>query len=198
MRNINPNQFALPGMEHLSHPGAPYLPKGVAFQMHHEDFKGGFYDPDAVIHRHTLHAYPHVGGRKYDPVHDAGNSLGTLEWAGHKDTLSHYPGQIAMVERAYGANDWRQKTKGLMTAMYHMGHQLNMGQSTVPLHSPERTAEGEAWSKKVGGPRPEREDYGWKPPIGIHPYEHRNLSHQQFRPKGQQRLPSMGPTTGIK
>ena len=77
--------------------------------------------------------------------------------------------------------------------MYKMGHGLNMGQTTVPVHSPERSSEGDAWSKKVGDPahRPPLLDFSWKPPEGIHPYE-RHGSPRQFKPPGNDQLPLPG------
>jgi len=190
MRNISPNQFALPGMEGLSHPGARHLPKGISF--HHVEEKDPFYGHSNFLYAHKM------SPEKFTPQVHHGNALGHIQWAGSTATKTsqgaNYPGEIEYVERAYGA----ERHKGLMTDLYRMGHELNMGQGTVPIHSPTRTPEGEEWSKKVGGPRPKVGDYGWKPPVGVHPYEHRNISQQQFRPKGQQKLPGMGALTGMK
>lgn len=184
MRNLSPNQFALPGMEHLAHPGARHVAQGVSFHMDNRRVAGETTEGFAALHRHTLIAHT-MSPDTFEPDAHIGNALGHIEWAGKDDTFSKYPGQINMVERAYGASDMKAKTKGLMTDMYHMGHQMDMGQSTVPVHSPERTSYGESWSKKVGGPRPKRGEDDWKPPRGIHPYE-RNAGAQFKRYKPMQ------------
>jgi len=167
VRNLNINQFALPGMEHLAHPGARHLAAGTMFHLATE--KQLEDTPWAgPHHRHTL--YAHNMGAQFDPDRHHGNAQGWMEWAGQHDPphMSKYPGEIQMVERGYGME---RPTKGLMSDMYRMGHQMNMGQSTVPLHSPTRTPEGEAWSAKIGGPRPPMNDHDWRPPKGLHPYE---------------------------
>jgi len=182
VRNINVNQFALPGMEEHAHPGARHLKSGVMF--HHETTAGrdiedpSFHNPGE--HRHWLFA--HRMGAAFDPSKHIGNALGHIQWAGEHDQHSFYPGEIQYIERQYGG----EHRRGLMTDLYKMGHEVNFGQSTVPTHSPTRTPEGERWSKNVGGPRPERKDYDWKPPEGIHPYEQRNLQTSQFKPPPEQ------------
>lgn len=139
-------------------------------------------------HRHTL--YAHNMGSQFDPDRHHGNALGWMEWAGQHEPNAQYPGEIQMVERGYGMD---RPAKGLMTDLYRIGHEVNMGQSTVPLHSPNRTPEGEAWSAKVGGPRPRLNDFRWQPPAGIHPYEQK-LQKAQFheQPGTQPTLPGMG------
>ena len=70
---------------------------------------------------------------------------------------------------------------------------MNLHQETVPIHSTDRLDPGEKWSSKVGSAdiRPERDEYGYQPPEGIHPYEQRaqreELKGAQFQP--QQTLP---------
>lgn len=159
--NIHPGQFALPGLEHHAHPGAPFLPKGITFSQHESK------DP---IYGHSHYLYAHKMGSQFNPELHHGNALGHLQWAGSEAPPHQgvrYPGEIEYVERAYGA----ERHRGLMTAMYHLAHQLDVGQTTVPVHSATRTPEGEEWSAKVGGPRPTMGDYAWRPPAGIHPFE---------------------------
>jgi len=154
-------------MEHLSHPGAPFVAQGASFHL--STFKGTIdtLKGDKLAHTHSL--YAHTMGDKFDPDKHMGNTLGQLHWAGQHDETSRYPGEINWVNRGHG----EQRMKGVISAMYHLGSQANMGQTTVPVHSPERSPEGEEWSAKVGGPRPPRGVNSWRPPEGIHPYEHR-------------------------
>lgn len=183
MRNLNINQFALPGMEGMAHPGARHLAKGITFTPEHaqghyppEVRREGGYNTTVTPQAHVHRLYAHKMGAQFDPERHHGNALGFIEWAGQHDQGSRqdepgqmYPGEIKMVERSY--DPAADRSKGLMTDLYRMGHEMSFGQSTVPLHSPERTPQGESWSKKVGGPRPRVGDTDWTPPKGIHPYE---------------------------
>jgi hypothetical protein len=164
LRALSPNQFALPGMEHLAHPLAGHVAAGVHFTMEH----------------------PH-GEHELTARSASGGGLGSLAWAGKHGPGAQYPGEISTVVR-HPATPKKDFRPGLMTDLYKAGHQLNMGQDTVPVHSPTRTEAGEAWSKKVGGPRPERHDWAWRPPAGIHPFEQRNIQPQQFKTEGQMHL----------
>jgi hypothetical protein len=217
MRNINLNQFALPGMEEHAHPGARHLAKGVSFHTS-TDYT---YRPPAgsTDWRQHKQAYGHMlyaSGKK-------GETLGELHWAGqaaHRPlgkpagSGGHYPGEITWVESkrartkanptgaAYiptKSGNWRKAPnphKGLMTDMFHMAHGMQFGQSTVPVHSADRTREGEAWATKVGPAHltPKRYDDDWRPPVGIHPFERQ--AHQAIvdhlakrsRTEGQQHL----------
>jgi len=195
--NVSPNQFALPGMEHISHAGAPFLAEGVKFHTstdytYSNTPSGADWRAHKEPHEHSLIAFGKTG-----------QTVGELHWAGsgqHRRSASagHYPGEVTWVGRPETrAEDiyrdekegvWKRKEplphRGIMTAMFHMGHQVNMGQSTVPVHSADRTAAGEMWSEKVGSPelRPRHYDFSWRPPAGIHPYEQHNLQPQQFEP----------------
>lgn len=203
LRNVSPNQFALPGMEHMAHPGAKFLPKGISFHFQTEQHPGGVLNPAfpdlsrSAEHRHILVAHK-MSPATFNLDRHIGNTLGELHWAGEHEARpethgsGHYPGEITWVQRGYAA----ERHKGLMASMFHMGHQVNMGQSTVPVHSPDRTAEGEEWSAKVGPAhlRPKHGDYDWRPPHGVHPYQQRNIQPRQFNnPKGsyEQHLPGM-------
>lgn len=159
LRAISPNQFAFPGMEEGAHPGAKYLTEGVAFHTHKE--RG----------EHFLMAST-KGPSEFDVDRDY-HSSHTLQWRDHHD-YGNYPGEISWVSRSYprrGAGGLNHR--GIMAAMFHMAHQQDIGQSTVPIHSPDRTPEGEAWAQKVGPAhlRPRRSDYDWLPPKGVHPFE---------------------------
>jgi hypothetical protein len=182
---INPNQFTLPGMEEHGHPLARHVAAGVLFKFGSdpirsrnrvpnespEDWKRRTRPPlafDPPIREHELSAReaanpPHV--------------LGTLAWAGGSPMDHSYPGEIQWVERHPGAYEGGDTSKplhpGLMTSMFHAGHEIGMGQETVPVHSTNRTPFGEKWSKNVGAPelRPRRKQKGYSPPAGIHPYE---------------------------
>jgi len=192
MRNINLNQFALPGMEEHAHPGARHLAKGVHFGTTTDYIHG-----DGENWRATRQPYTHT----LYATNKQGHMVGQLHWAGQgqdrppgsrSGSGKHYPGEITWVksQRALtksnptGAEyvptkggNWRKAPnphKGLMTDMFHMAHGMQFGQSTVPVHSPDRTREGEAWATKVGPEHltPKRYDDDWRPPVGLHPFEH--------------------------
>lgn len=197
-QNISPNQFALPGMEEHAHPGARHLPSGVMF--HHETEKGT-YDPayygfnrqgNKKMGPKTAHIerlYAHKMGGDFDPERHHANALGHMEWAGQHDQDTTYPGEIKYIERGHGT----ERRKGLMTDLYRIGTTMNVGQSTVPVHSHNRTPEGEAWSAKVGGPRPEAENTSWRPPAGLHPFEqHQAAAHDAMAQKLAERAPGPG------
>lgn len=189
MRNVNMNQFALPSMEEHAHPLARHLARGTTFHFQTDYTHGEGGQGPRQPYEHSLHA-----------VDKSSQTLGYLYWAGSAQRRGsggsgHYPGEVTWVSRATGDLARPHGTKGLMADLFHAGHQVNMGQSTVPVHSPDRSREGEAWSKKVGPPelRPKRSDFDWAPPPGIHPYE-RQGAPRQFAAgpmKGQQPLPGL-------
>lgn len=150
---VNINQQALPGMEEHAHAGARLLAKGWKLEGRTE------WD-DGQPYTHELIAHPPQAPGDYK-VH------ARLEWAGryaHKE----YPGEIQMVE-AYG----EAKGHGAPQALYEMAHDPNVftGDETVPLHSPVRTNDGYAWSKRVGGFDPDEHNYeDWE---HLHPYRQR-------------------------
>lgn len=199
MSNLSPNQFALPGMEEHAHPLARYL-RDVHFRTpadvqptarkDMDDPRGPTYTVprsfDPPVSEHNLEAI--VPGQ---PDRFAGE----LHWRGDNPGRQ-YPGEISWVSRgdAYVSSDL-PATPGLMTSMFHFAHeQVQPGQRTVPVHSPERSKEGEAWSAKVGPPelRPRRGDDAYRPPAGIHPFE-RAGSPPQLVPamEGQLHLPGV-------
>jgi hypothetical protein len=173
LRNINLNQFALPGMEEQSHPGARHLAAGAWFE-HGTDWSHGWGGQGRKeAYEHRLTAYDQAQGRPTPRI------LGQLKWAGEAQYRppgsrhNHFPGEIIGVTRYEGGAGAVTPHKGIMTAMLRMAQGEQMSASTIPTHSPERTAYGEKWATKAGPPEltPERNDWDWRPPEGIHPYE---------------------------
>lgn len=141
-----------------------------------------------------------------------GRLAGELHWRGDRpfQRRQTYPGEITYVSRHHDATEdlyrdqeegvWKSqhpfpRTPGLMTSMFQFAHQqVQPGQTTVPVHSPERSAEGEAWSAKVGPEhlRPKRGDDDWRPPYGTHPFEKAEIAEQE--PRREYRVDVMGPT----
>jgi hypothetical protein len=211
MRNINLNQFAFPGMEHLAHPLARHLAEGVKF-----DFRSSVAHPprsmdetydtherrraplafNPPIYEHELLARTPTSRSLDEPA----GYLGELHWRGDAPHRSNYPGEITWVQRhhppAEGEHEdagmaWKHRTPGMMGDMFEAAHQLQAGQTTVPLHSTERSAYGEKWSAGVGDPglRPERG--GEAPEVGedYHPYQRNRNTGEQFKqPKEQGKL----------
>lgn len=211
MRNLNPNQFALPGMEHLAHPLAPYVAEGARFEFktdrvptHNEYDQPN--DPERVgkPRTHTLEAFH---GEK---------EVGALDWRGsHSKSKYGFPGEIKWVGRAEARTEdiyydkeqgrWREQNPpprhaGIMTAMFYASHEMNLGQSTVPVHSQDRSWQGEKWAQAVGDyghGMPEVGDIDWRPPKGIHPFEQEAKAEKKAakkarkalkKPKGQRKL----------
>lgn len=177
-RSVSPNQFALPGMEHQAHPLARHVAAGVHFDVTHApkphfDFGKGWQKPlpafNPEIQEHSMFA------------DHKGENIAELHWAGEQpETRSHYPGEVTWVRRNNTPEDENERPTGeaprhpgIMRDMFAAGHETNFGQTTVPVHSTDRSAEGEAWSAKVGPPelRPRRGDDFWAPRPGIHPFE---------------------------
>lgn len=75
-----------------------------------------------------------------------GEPVGRLLWR----TGSRRPGEIHDLKVT---EDHRRK--GVATAMYN--YAADSGIRPAPKHSRERTDDGEAWAKAVGGPRPRRD-----------------------------------------
>lgn len=168
------------------------------------------FDPE--IHEHSLYAVAPSPRPKETVEGTPGRLAGQLHWKGDaaRDRLRTYPGEISYVARGehatedlYRDNDegvWKSRhpfprTPGLMTSMFQFAHQqLQPGQTTVPVHSPDRSAAGEAWSRQVGPERlrPRRGDDNWLPPPGIHPYEKAEAAARPGR--REYRVDTMGPT----
>lgn len=189
-RNLNPNQFALPGMEHQSHPLAPYVAAGARFEFKTEN-----------VPANTIYGYPREGkdaerigkprGHEMIAYHGE-RDLGALQWrgshsVGHADV---YPGEITWVGRTKPdpenlyrdetTGTWKERNappahRGIMSGMFGFAHEHPQPtQSTYPLHSPDRTWDGDRWAQQVGDygrGMPEPADMDWRPEKGTHPYE---------------------------
>jgi hypothetical protein len=217
MVTVHPNQRAFPGMEDQAHPLARHL-NDVQFQFstmgagtRREGSDTGYRAPlsfDMQLAReHSITAVAPSPRPNEAVFGTPGRIAGELHWKGETPAKAHYPGEITWVGRGeYKSEDihrsadggiWHvhnpfPKTPGLMTDMYKFAHQqVQPGQRTVPVHSPERTAKGEDWARRVGPEqlRPRRGDERWRPPPGIHPFE-RAGAPPQLAPhiKGQERL----------
>lgn len=155
---LNPNQFALPGMEHHAHPFAKMLAHGyMAHPMIASD--GG---------EHYLAALDMKTAKESgnDPLeHEAG----LIEWHG-SDVNPHRPGEIAWIN-----NDSRThrgaSTPGLGEALYKTAKHVDMGQDTRPVHSDNLTEDGQAFHARVGGPTYRRGHEESRPEYGYHPFE---------------------------
>ena len=205
--NVSPNQFALPGMEHQAHPLAKHLAEGLHFAVEHEvntTPEGGFLEArlsgalgrdkppprsvDPPIAEHSLYAM------KGD------EQIGELHWKGNKPvTRSSYPGEVSWVRRNNRPEDDDGELtgappahRGVMADMFAAGHETFFGQKTVPVHSPDRSPEGERWSAKIGPPelRPRRGQDFYRPPAGIHPFE----KAEAPEPAREYRVDVIGPT----
>jgi hypothetical protein len=138
---LNPNQFALPGMEQHAHAGAELLAKGLSFDYRSTVSRSG----TSTDHEHRLSAQD-----KSLPWQD--REVSHLKWAGSEDDYSGYPGEII-----YVGTKQTQRGRGIASALYGMATDPNVatGNDTVPLHSTTRTVDGYNWSAKVGGWDPE-------------------------------------------
>jgi hypothetical protein len=144
LQKLNPHQFALPGMEHLAHPLAEHLSKGYTFDFETEKLKG---PPGQSWHHHALNA--RAPGRDHNPEH---MSAARLEWTGSKDEQSDYPGHIEWAGNQDTRAGTRPESRGLARALFKAGHEMDFGQTTVPVHSPTRTHEGDKFAAKTNMP----------------------------------------------
>ena len=216
MRNLNPNQFALPGMEHQAHPLASHVAAGARFEFNTER-----------VPENTIYGWPREGkdakrigkprGHEMLAFHGK-RELGALQWRGShfKANEDAYPGEFTWVgrtdpdpENLYREDGrWKERNApprhaGIMTGMFHFAtDHPQPTQSTIPVHSPDRTAHGERWAQQAGGHMPEVGEFGWKPPKGIHPYEEKKAAKKAKKkaarrlPAGQQVIPGLGSVDG--
>lgn len=140
-RALNPNQFALPGMEHVSpNPMAPYLDRvQVAWGNNRVDREN-------EIVAHDPGTFPYREHR-----------IGVLQW-GDSATNMSYPGEIAWVENVAGFRKGHS-FKGIATALYHTANKMADADQfdTKPIHSETLTHEGSRFRFKTGGPGHEDE-----------------------------------------
>jgi hypothetical protein len=88
--------------------------------------------------------------------HPNGTKAGEMHWFGEDDRKNLYPQAIGKIDVPI---QWRRQ--GIATAMWEHAHKLaasNLG-IPAPIHHPERTAEGHAWSRAVTPDAYERGDY---------------------------------------
>jgi hypothetical protein len=130
--HVHPHQLAIPGMEEHAHPWAKHLAQGYMLDL---EQSASQYHLAAVDVSHPK--YP--------------TSAAELSWAKEK-TGGYAPGEVAMVTNFVGQHSNLKDTargKGLAPALFHSAHHFNLGQSTVPIHSTERTLAGEHFASKV-------------------------------------------------
>jgi hypothetical protein len=131
--HVHPHQLAIPGMEEHAHPFATHVARGYML-----DFNSSRY-------QHHLAAVD-VSHPKYPTV------AAELDWTRPKDA-DYEPGEVAMVENFqrghHAIGKQEPRAKGLAGALFHSAHYWDFGQETVPIHSPNRTDEGEHFSQKV-------------------------------------------------
>lgn len=171
---VSMNQMALPGMEEHAHPGASTLAQGYRFE--HSQGRSSNSRNGGVM-RHTLSAVPDGGHSQWDGVSD-------LTWASSHHPYT-YPGEI---EGVFTNKDHQRR--GLARSLFRVAREMDFGQDTVPVHSPDRSPQGQKWSSAVGGPRPPRgvpvayripysddrtgpmkSSRRWDLPEGIHPFQ---------------------------
>lgn len=223
MRNLSPNQFALPGMEAHAHPLAPYVAAG--FQFHEREELVGHREPGYWMARHTHRlgaTHPQAEGHGTPSLSfpgDMTHAVAELHWRGEHHEEG-YPGEVEWV----GRHSYEPRSSSGITDAMHAFASLG-GKSTVPVHSPDRSDAGDEWSARVGPAhlRPPssnevensyegddeayQEHYdewqNWQPPAGIHPYERghgaapRSLSPGQFHLAGVEPESKWGEQTGV-
>lgn len=79
---------------------------------------------------------------------DTGYEVGSIAWA--KPGKRRLPGEIGYV---HTHDDYRHQ--GIATALFNAAK--DSGVRPSPKHSSQRTDDGDAWSKSVGGRRPRRD-----------------------------------------
>jgi hypothetical protein len=131
--HVSPHQLAIPGMEEHAHPWAGPAARGYMLDLEHSP------------NEHHLAAVD-VSHPKYP------TSSAELSWA-KEGAKGYEPGEVTMVENfstgGRGVVPHDPRAKGLAGALFHSAHYWNFGQSTVPVHSPERTYAGERFANKV-------------------------------------------------
>ena len=177
-RDVSPDQLALPGMEHLSHPWARQAARGLTLTHEH--------DPESL--EHVLWAT-----RPEQVEHPLVSHHAVLQWG---DQHYRTPGEITWVyndsKRAQNYPELRVSNehgggRGIAGDMMRSAHYFDVGQDTVPIHSPARTTDGNRFADKVMPHlKPERvaslHKTVWpnRPP---HPYEVKGKEEEQERVK---------------
>jgi hypothetical protein len=180
LREVNPNQQALPGLEEHAHPFAKYLAQGLTLNYEHlpaHTSVGGI--SGSIYHHDEAHS---LAARKPRPD-GSSEIMAHIDWKGRTNKYGTYPGEIDFVSNRSmdpGINP-SSRHPGLAQALFHSAHHFDFGQNTVPVHSTLRTPLGEKFAQATGGPTPPTgPESGWKPPEGFHPYEwHDRRRHEE-------------------
>lgn len=176
--HVHPHQLALPGMEQHAHPWAEHLSRGYMLQFHSTDIQ------------HQLQAIMPGSRFKDEPeAHLTWSSSGT-----------HYtPGEIEMV-----ANETTgERGRGLAPALLHTAHHFNFGQTTLPIHSHQRTQAGNVFAARhkpelrpdiwfntrarqgrgqfetLEGERTNKFEPTWNLPENFHPYQQEKAAQER-------------------
>lgn len=150
LKKLNPNQFAIPGMEHLSHPFAQHLPNGYRAEFVPKDDRG----------EHSLFALhdadvAHAVRVARNPRDDASAHL---QWRNAAAPSHSYPGEILWADNSSKFSAQHPHEPGLTRSLLALGRTVDMGQTTVPVHSPDRTEEGDHFAQRTG-------EVGGHPPV---------------------------------
>lgn len=79
---------------------------------------------------------------------DTPGTIATFRWDPQHGMIKH----VGVAEA--------HERRGIATAMYHLAQRLSSQYGVpAPQHSMDRTDEGDAWARKVGGELPERSDW---------------------------------------
>jgi hypothetical protein len=144
-------------------------------------------------------------------------SAAELSWS-KEGAKGYAPGEVTMVENYATGEVDNPRARGLAGALFHAAHHWNLGQSTVPIHSTERSMAGERFANRV---RPDLKPDVWnltgtsreveqmqkptnKPPgepaiwegvhYGLHPFQQEELAKRAAADKKRSsRLKSRSP-----
>lgn len=185
------NQMAFPGMEEGAHPGAALVSEKAGGRLDYERAGTNAYDPEDQKDSHVLF---------WRGPSDEMGSRASLRWRGTNPSHEEgFPGEIEWVHTLPP-----HRRQGVASALFNVATQMDLGQSTRPVHSPSRTDDGYEWSKKAGGPRGKLDHYplhtdpdsgkrvsyvgkaSWEVPEGYHPYEN------DLKPKSKKVDPHQG------
>lgn len=108
-------------------------------------------------------------------------SAAELSWS-KEGNKGYAPGEVTMVENlATGhSKEGDPRARGLAGALFHSAHHWNLGQSTVPVHSTERSMAGERFANRV---RPDLKPDVWNLTGGSR--EEENKTRSSDKPAGE-------------
>lgn len=183
--HVHPHQLAIPGMEHMAHPWAEHLSRGWMLQYHSTETS------------HQLQAVE--PGWEHAPEAHLTWASKTPKTSANAGTPRYAPGEIEMVENEGVA----RHGKGLAGALLHSAHHFNFGQTTLPIHSPERTTAGNVFASRhrpdlrpdiwfnmraregrgqfetLAGERTNKYEPDWNLPENFHPYQQQKAAKEQ-------------------